>query len=203
MMREIVASMLSRLDARRYSRRELARALTVLTAGAAAGAATVAPRIAAGQSGGTQSGSGKPTTEDYVAIRMLAERYVDAVNRLNGKDWSETFAPDGEWHLGADVHKGRATVRDAWTKIMTSIPNVYMHVYSGVVDHVDGDTASGRWYMGEYLNLPGGTQSMNHICYIDTYVRLDGAWHIKTRRFAPLYQGKPDMSGKFSKLTGI
>ena len=198
-MMRFVDSALSRLDARRYSRRELVRALTVLTAGAA----TVAPRPAAGQSGGRQSGAGKPTTEDYVAIRMLAERYVDAVNRLDGKAWSETFAPDGEWQLGADVHKGRATVRDAWTKIMTSIPNVYMHVYSGVVDHVDGDTASGRWYMGEYLNLPGGTQSMNHICYIDTYVRLDGAWHIKTRRFAPLYQGKPDMSGKFSKLTGI
>lgn len=201
-MKRLVASVLSRLDARRYSRRELVRALTVLTAGAAAGAATSAPRPAAGQSGG-QSGAGKPTTEDYVAIRMLAERYVDAVNRLDGKAWSETFAPDGEWQLGADVHKGRATVLDAWTKIMTSIPNVYMHVYSGVVDQVDGDTASGRWYMGEYLNLPGGTQSMNQICYIDTYVRLASAWHIKTRRFAPLYRGKPDLSGEFSKLTGI
>ncbi len=37
---------------------------------------------------------------------------------------------------------------------MTSILNVYMHVYSGVIDDVTGDTASGRWYMGELLNMP-------------------------------------------------
>ena len=204
-MKKLVTSLLRRIDPHRYSRRDVIGALTLLTAGATAGTASAAlrPTATGRPAGGQGAGPRKPTTDEYVAIRMLAERYVDAVNRMDGKAWSETFAPDGEWHLGAQVHKGRAPVLAAWSGIMGGIPNVYMHVYSGVVDQVDGDTASGRWYMGEYLNLPGGNQSMNQICYIDTYVRLDGAWHIKTRRFSPLYQGKPDLSGTFSKLTGV
>jgi hypothetical protein len=203
-MKELMTSLLRRIDARRYSRRDLIGALTMITAGATAGVVSEArPSAAVRQAGGQGSGPRKPTTDEYVAIRMVAERYVDAVNRMDGKAWSETFALDGEWHLGATVHKGRAPVLAAWSGMMGGIPNVYMHVYSGVIDEVNGDTASGRWYMGEYLNLPGGMQTMNQICYIDTYVRVDGDWYIKTRRFAPLYQGKPDFSGTFSKLTGI
>lgn len=147
------------------------------------------------------AGPRKPTPDEYTAIRMLAERYVDAVNRMDGEAWGQTFAPDGEWHLSGTAHKGRDKVVEAWSAIMTRIPNVYMHVYSGVVDEVQGDTAKGRWYMGEYLNLGNGTQSMNQICYMDTYVRIAGEWLIKTRRFSTLYTGKPDFSGKWSKLT--
>ena len=144
---------------------------------------------------------GKPTTEDYVAIRQVAERYVDAVNRFDAPAWGQTWAPDGEWHVN-EVHKGRDRMVEVWTGIMSSIPNVYMHVYSGVIDDVTADTASGRWYMGEFLNLPGGTRSMNSICYFDTYVRLDGQWYIKTRRFAALYRGPADLSGEFFKISG-
>ena len=141
----------------------------------------------------------KPTTDDYVALRMVAERYVDAVNRFDSDAWAATWAPDGEWHL-SEVFKGRETIVARWNAVMSSIPNVYMHVYSGVIDTVDGDTASGRWYMGEFLNLPGGARSMNSICYYDTYVRLDGQWYIKTRRFSALYRGSADLSGEFFAL---
>ena len=142
----------------------------------------------------------KPTTDDYVALRQVAERYVDAVNRHDAEAWGETWAPDGEWQIN-EIHKGREKMVAVWSGIMASIPNVYMHVYSGVIDDVTGDTASGRWYMGEFLNLPGGARSMNSICYFDTYVRIDGQWHIKTRRFAPLYRGPADLSGEFFKLS--
>ena len=143
---------------------------------------------------------GKPTNDDYVAIRQVAERYIDAVNRFDAKAWGETWAPDGEWHVG-QVHKGRENMVEVWTGIMNSIPNVYMHVYSGVVDDVTGDTASGRWYMGEFLNMPDGSRTMNSICYIDTYDRIDGQWYIKTRKFAALYRGPADLSGEFSKYS--
>jgi hypothetical protein len=85
--------------------------------------------------------------------------------------------------------------------MMKAIPNVYMHVYSGVVDEVDGATASGRWYMGEYLSMANGARTMNQICYADTYVRIDGQWYIKTRTHHLLYRGKGDFSGEFFKLT--
>jgi hypothetical protein len=142
---------------------------------------------------------GKPTNDDYTSLRRLAERYVDAVNRFDGEAWGNTWAPDGEWTT-RETHRGRNAMVEAWTAIMKSIPNVYMHVYSGVIDDVTGDTASGRWYMGEFLNLPGGARSMNSICYFDTYTRIDGEWHIKTRKFEALYRGPADLSGEFFKL---
>lgn len=142
---------------------------------------------------------GKPTTEDYTAIRMVAERYVDAVNRFDAEAWGQTWAPDGEWNVG-EVHKGRDVMVPLWTQIVSSIPNVYMHVYSGVIDDVTGDTARGRWYMGEFLNMADGTRSMNSICYVDTYSRIDGQWYIQTREFQALYRGPADLSGEFSKI---
>jgi len=144
---------------------------------------------------------GKPTTDDYVAIRMVAERYVDAVNRFDADMWGNCWAPDGEWTT-AQTTKGREESVARWTQVMKSIPNVYMHVYSGVVDDVTGDKASGRWYMGEFLNLPNGTRSMNSICYYDTYTRIDGQWYIQTRKFGALYRGPADLSGDFFKLEG-
>jgi len=142
---------------------------------------------------------GKPTTDDYVALRQVAERYVDAVNRFDAAAWAATWAPDGEWNIG-QVIKGRDEVLKVWKQAMGGIPNVYMHVYSGVIDDVTGDTASGRWYLGEFLNLADGSRSMNSICYFDTYVRIDGQWYIKTRRFSALYRGPADLSGEFMKL---
>ena len=141
---------------------------------------------------------GKPTIEDYTAIRMVAERYVDAVNRFDPDAWIGTWAPDGEW----GGSKGHEAVLEAWMGAMTRIPNVYMHVYSGVIDDVTGDTASGRWYMGEFLNMPDGSRTMNSICYIDDYVRVDGEWRFKSRTFSALYRGPADLSGEFSKYAG-
>ena len=66
---------------------------------------------------------GKPTVEDYTAIRMVAERYVDAVNRFDAEAWGQTWAPDGEWNVG-EVHKGREVMvpsgRPSWAASPTS-----------------------------------------------------------------------------------
>jgi uncharacterized protein (TIGR02246 family) len=190
-MTHVLTSWLRASRVGKLSRRALIQSVALVAGGASA---------AGGQRPAGGSGR-KPTPEEYTAIRQVAERYVDAVNRMDAKAWGETFAPDGEWHLGTRGFQGRDQVVTAWSGMMKGIPNVYMHVYSGVVDEVNGDTASGRWYMGEYLNLANGTQTMNQICYSDTYVRLNGQWFIKTRRHATMYRGKPDLSGEFVKLT--
>ncbi len=143
---------------------------------------------------------GAPTVEDYTALRQLAERYVDAVNRFDAEAWGDTWTPDGEWTTRT-TRKGREEVVADWTRIMASIPNVYMHVYSGVIDDVTGDTASGRWYMGEFLNREEG-RTMNSLCYFDTYTRIDGQWYIQTRRLEALYRGPADLNGgEWGKLS--
>lgn len=142
---------------------------------------------------------GTPTVEDYTALRQLAERYADAVNRFDAAAWGATWAPDGEWTT-RETRMGREAIVADWTRIMSGIPNVYMHVYSGVIDDVTGDEATGRWYMGEFLNRAEG-RTMNSLCYFDTYRRIDGRWHIQTRRLEALYRGPADLSGDWGKLS--
>ena len=137
---------------------------------------------------------GKPTAEDYTELRMVAERYVDAVNRFDPEAWGETWAPDGEWTT-SEVRKGRENMVEVWTNIMESIDMVFMKVYSGVIDDVSGDTASGRWYLGEFLHRAGGT-SENCICYDDTYSRIDGQWYIQTRKFVAVYRGETGLTAE-------
>jgi hypothetical protein len=137
---------------------------------------------------------GKPTAEDYTELRMVAERYVDAVNRFDPEAWGETWAPDGEWTT-SEVRKGRENMVEVWTNIMESIDMVFMKVYSGVIDDVSGDTANGRWYLGEFLHRAGGT-SENCICYEDTYRRIDGQWYIQTRKFVAVYRGETGLTAE-------
>ena len=137
---------------------------------------------------------GKPTAEDYTELRMVAERYVDAVNRFDPEAWGETWAPDGECTT-SEVRKGRENMVEVWTNIMESIDMVFMKVYSGVIDDVSGDTASGRWYLGEFLHRAGGT-SENCICYDDTYRRIDGQWYIQTRKFVAVYRGETGLTAE-------
>jgi len=146
---------------------------------------------------------GKPTAEDYTELRMVAERYVDAVNRFDPDAWGETWAPDGEWTT-SEVRKGRENMVEVWTNIMESIDMVFMKVYSGVIDDVSGDTASGRWYLGEFLHRGGGT-SENCICYDDTYRRIDGQWYIQTRKFVAVYRGETGLTanGFKSEFRGL
>ena len=146
---------------------------------------------------------GKPTAEDYTELRMVAERYVDAVNRFDPDAWGETWAPDVEWTT-SEVRKGRENMVEVWTNIMESIDMVFMKVYSGVIDDVSGDTASGRWYLGEFLHRGGGT-SENCICYDDTYRRIDGQWYIQTRKFVAVYRGDTGLTadGFKSEFRGL
>jgi hypothetical protein len=142
----------------------------------------------------------KPTTDDYVALRQLAERYIDAVNRFDADAWISTWAADGEWNTGQPV-QGREQILERWLGAMKRIPNVYMHVYSGVIDDVDGDRASGRWYLGEFLNMPDGSRTMNSICYVDAYSRSGGEWYFQSRKLVALYRGPADLSGQFLKFS--
>lgn len=57
-------------------------------------------------------------SNEYVAIRELCERYVDAVNRRDAKDWGATWAPDAVWDLGRGPVQGRDQIVAAWEGAM-------------------------------------------------------------------------------------
>ncbi len=135
---------------------------------------------------------------EHVAIRELCERYVDAVNRCHKADWSATWAPDAVWDIGRGLVSGRENIVAAWEAAMASLSHVIMWVHSGVVESVDGDQASARWYHQEILDIKGGGRMVGMGVYHDKLVRIDGEWRFSERRYHLLYFGPPDLCGNFS-----
>ncbi len=136
------------------------------------------------------------TPEDqYGPIRQLVERYADAVNRVDAKDWGATWAANGVWDLGQMRVEGRDKIVAFWSQIMPTFPFVVQIVHSGVITSVDGDRATGRWYLSEYMHRADGSRNHGIGYYRDQYVRVDGQWLFAERKYSLLYSGPTDLSG--------
>ena len=132
---------------------------------------------------------------DEVAIRGLVARYADAVVRRDEGAWAATWAEDAEWHILGNPTRGRGEIVALWSKLMAGFPWVAQLPNSGVVD-VDGDRATGRWYITELGKGPDGSASLTLGVYHDEYRRIADQWYFARRRFDVLYGGPPDLSAK-------
>ena len=133
---------------------------------------------------------------DELAIRQLAARYIDAVNRRDEGDWTATWSRDGVWNLMGMQVSGRDAVVATWKGAMGTFRWVVMMLGSGTIE-LDGDTASGRWYLTEHLVGQDGNASMVLGVYDDRYRREEGAWVFSERRYQMLYRGTVEMAGQW------
>jgi len=125
------------------------------------------------------------------------ERYADAVCRHDANDWGACWATDGEWALGPgrSVH-GREAIVALWDQLMAGFPFAVQIIHSGTVTAVNGESATARWYLSEFLDTPAGERRMGIGVYHDDYVREDGEWKFGRRRYNLLYSGPADFSGQ-------
>ena len=73
-----------------------------------------------------------PMPDEYIAIRQLCERYVDAINRRDAEAWINTWAPDGVWEYGGDnPPHGQSELARFWEQAMENITAVVMLVNLG------------------------------------------------------------------------
>ena len=132
--------------------------------------------------------------EDELAIRDLIARYTDGVNRFDADTWAATWAEDGYWNLLGMETRGRDNIRQFWLGAMGTFKFALHQVGSGTLD-IDGDTASGRWYLTEYTCDQEDNRGMVVGVYDDKYVKVDGSWYFSERRYQTLYMGPADLSG--------
>ena len=135
--------------------------------------------------------------EDQAAIRDLVHRYADAVCRRDQDAWAATWAEDGVWQLpGAPRMEGRDAIVGLWAGAMAGFPFVVQIVHYGVLE-MDGDSATGRWYLSENIQVAPDDGRYNIGVYQDRYVKKDGQWLFAERHYAILYndEGKGDMTG--------
>ena len=143
---------------------------------------------------------------DELAIRVLVDRYADAIVRRDEEAWAKTWADDGVWHVLGEVAEGREAVVLKWRDLMGRLPFVHQIASGGLLtffesedeDNVANDSARGRFYVNEYATTPaaGSPGLLTLGVYHDDYIRTEQGWRFQCRRFSPLYMGSPDMSGQ-------
>ena len=136
--------------------------------------------------------------EDELALQNLMGRYSDAVNRVDADAWIATWAEDAVWNLLGNPVSGRDNILALWQQMMGSFEFALM-LPSTCLFEVDGDTASGHWYLHEYTRDLEGTASTVLSRYLDTYTRQDGQWLFQSREYSFIYNGPSDLSGSYTR----
>ena len=137
--------------------------------------------------------------EEELALGRLMARYVDAVNRRDGEAWAATWAEDASWNLLGTEVDGRANIVGLWQQMMAGFEFALMMPSSSLFE-IDGDSASGHWYLQEYTRDLEGNSSTVLSRYLDTYSKQDGQWLYQSRQYSFIYHGAPDLSGSYSAL---
>ena len=139
------------------------------------------------------------TLEDELALNKLMARYVDAANRRDGEAWASTWAEDGCWQLMGTEVRGRGNILDLWQQVLAGFEFAILMPGSGHVD-IDGNTASGHWYLQEFTRDHEGEALAALSRYRDSYVKVNGAWLFARREYDFLYRGPADLSGEHTPL---
>lgn len=137
------------------------------------------------------------TVDDELALRDLMARYVDAVNRRDGQAWAATWCEDATWNLLGSPVQGRDNIVGLWQQMMAGFEFAIMMPASCLLQ-VDGDQASGHWYLQEFTRDLEGNSAMVLSRYLDTYRRVDGQWLYQSREYSFIYQGSADLGGDYT-----
>lgn len=136
-----------------------------------------------------------------LAIRDLAARYIDAVNRFDAEAWAATWSETAVWTMPGVTAEGRDNILQLWQGAMGSFNYALMALNSGTL-HIDGDSASGRWYITEHLSPKEGPGMLVFGVYDDRYTCEDGQWLFAERTYNILYRGASDYSGEYTPYPG-
>lgn len=136
-----------------------------------------------------------------LAIRNLVAEYIDAVNRYDGEAWKATWSEDSVWFLMGMEVKGREEVFNLWQGAMGSFEFAIMMLNSGTLK-IDGDNASGRWYVTEHTKPKEGDPSLVLGVYDDKYRCENGQWLFAERRYHVMYHGPADYSATYQPYPG-
>jgi len=140
---------------------------------------------------------------DELEIRQLVSAYADGVNRVDQALWASTWAENAAWTLPSmGAVEGRDNIVGLWVQAMGSFEFVAQLLYQGTIE-IDGDAATGRWYLCEHLRPKGSESGVFNIgTYADEYVKENGKWVFAKRDYHILYndEGRGDMSGKVTPL---
>ena len=124
--------------------------------------------------------------EDIEAIKQLKARYCEVCDDDHNPDRiTSLFAEDAIWE-SADFGKaeGHAAIRELFTGFKKMF-NFSQHNIMNPIIEVDGDRATGVWYiMGPWTYTENNEEKWMALRYDDDYVKRDGEWKYQHLRVA-------------------
>lgn len=119
-----------------------------------------------------------PATQDPRSeIRQLRAAYAHYLDRGDWGAWADLFAPDAVVEFGSyRTLEGRDEIREFGETVVDDLFEYSMHTAQMPLIEVDGDSATGLWYLFAYYQLSDGDPGSIYGTYEDEYRRVDGDW---------------------------
>lgn len=116
---------------------------------------------------------------DREAIKELRTTYC---HRIDEQDWEglrDIFTEDATLDYGEYLgrYEGQAGIRE-FTAFLDDLLDATSHMATNPKLDIDGDTATGRWYVDAREAFSSGQTGITQGEYRETYRRVDGAWKI-------------------------
>jgi uncharacterized protein (TIGR02246 family) len=130
--------------------------------------------------------------DDIEEIKKLKARYFRG---LDSQDWGlyeSVFAEDVVVDLtraGGERFEGR-TAFMAYARAMPMVQSVH-HGHMPEIDLTGPDTAAGVWALEDYNIWQDGSQNHGWGHYLETYVKREGRWQIRTMALSYLRIERP------------
>lgn len=125
-------------------------------------------------------------------IKQLKARYFRFLDTGNQEGLASVFTEDATAHFIGGHYDIDVQGRDKLLKFYAySFTEDKFGMHNGHHPEitVDGDNASGLWYLQDiFINLEENTTVMGSAIYEDTYVKVDGEWKIKTTNYERLWE---------------
>jgi hypothetical protein len=140
---------------------------------------------------------------DRVMIQDLLGRYAFAID-YDSHDpaaWAALFTEDGRFEIPIMqvVVEGRAALRDFAAGLQRTIPGLH-HVMTNLVVDLDGDRATGRCQLNEFLLRPEAIYNNLQGWYEDAYVRDGRRWRFRSRKvFVPRDSSRVTTGGRIGE----
>jgi ketosteroid isomerase-like protein len=115
--------------------------------------------------------------EDIEAIKQLKARYSHICDNMHNPDTiTSVFAEDGVWESPEfGKAQGHAAIRELFQKFQKMF-SASQHNMMNPVITVNGNRATGIWYIMGFWDQTDGRKIWMSLRYDDDYVKINGEW---------------------------
>ena len=120
--------------------------------------------------------------EDAAEIKRLKARYCAYGDDDYDEDnIAKLFVDNAGWEGGSfGRYEGRDEIRNFFVNAPKMLPFA-IHMVMNPIIEVDGDTATGIWYLFQACTFAEGERAVwGSARYDEEYIRVDGAWRFKS-----------------------